>query len=144
MNNLMVKFKRTHPDAIVPCYATKGDAGLDLTAVSVEYDVANQVYVYNTGISIEIPEGYYGQLVPRSSIKKTGMRLVNSPGTIDSSYRGNVLAVFSLTNKMDRVYKVGEKIAQLIILPYPNISLQEVQELSETKRGKGGFGSTGA
>lgn len=138
-NKLKVKFKKVHPDAVTPTYAKNGDAGLDLTAI---YAISSENFIeYRTGIAVEIPEGYVGFVFPRSSVsKKKNFYLKNSVGVIDSGYRGEILLRF---NTSDSRYDAGEKIGQLIILPYPTIQLEEVEELSSTERGEGGFGSTG-
>lgn len=141
---LNVKVKKLHPEAVVPQYAKVGDAGLDLTAVSVELLGKGKV-AYGTGLAFEIPDGYVGLLFPRSSIHKYSLDLTNCVGVIDSGYRGEVKAVFRLTDygHFDKMYSSGERVAQLLILPYPAVTLREVDELSDSERGFGGFGSTG-
>jgi len=148
-----VKIKKTHPSAIIPRYAKEGDAGLDLTATSKSYDEFGNI-CYGTGLAFEIPEGYVGLIFPRSSICKNQLLLSNSVGVIDSGYRGEVsfkfkpsLALNSLQRVTDRkrygVYEVGDRIGQIIIVPYPKIEFVEVDELTETERGEGGYGSSG-
>jgi dUTP pyrophosphatase len=139
-----VKIKKLVENAIVPKYAHETDAGLDLTATSMELDEYGNV-VYHTGLAFEIPKGYVGYIFPRSSISKYSLQLTNSVGVIDSGYRGEVLFKFkTISNKKDfKLYEVGERIGQLIIMPYPNIELVEVDELSSTDRNEGGFGSSG-
>lgn len=138
-NNLNIKFKKTHPDAVAPAYAKDGDAGLDLTATQMT--IEETFIEYGTGIAVEIPVGYVGLVFPRSSVsKKTNFYLKNSVGVIDSGYRGEIKLRFNLS---DNHYQPGEKVGQLIIMPYPTINLEEVDELSSTDRGDGGFGSTG-
>lgn len=148
-----VKIKKVHPDAVIPCYAKDGDAGLDLTATSMHYDEEGNV-CYGTGLAFEIPKGYVGLIFPRSSICKKGILLSNSVGVIDSGYRGEVsfkfkpsmvyLSALGLTvGKNDKVYGVGERVGQIIIMPYPTIEFVEVEDLSETERGEGGYGSSG-
>lgn len=149
-----VKFKKLDEKAVLPSYAKEGDAGLDITATSASSitnsDDGFYYLEYGTGLAVEIPSGHYGKLVPRSSISKTGLIMANSPGTIDSGYRGEVKIRFKVDNglfqefgnKMAK-YNVGDKIAQLIILPYPTVKPVFVDELSSTERGDGGFGSTG-
>ena len=88
-------------------------------------------------------QGYFGLAVPRSSNSKKDLLLTNSVGVIDSGYRGEVIAVFKKTKYLAEAYKVGERFAQLVILPYPEIELEEAEELSVTERGTGGYGSTG-
>ena len=146
---LEVKIKKLHKDAVIPKYETFGSVGMDLTAVSKEYDKHGNV-VFGTGLAIQIPEGYYADLRPRSSISKYDLVLANSVGTTDSDYRGELIlkfkpSVYFGVNRGDDdgvMYDVGDRIAQLVILPYPKVSFVEVDELSETERGTGGFGST--
>lgn len=127
----------------IPSYSKEGDAGLDLTATSKE---ENSLYIeYGTNLAIEIPEGYVGLLYPRSSISKYHLVLANSVGVIDSNYRGEIKVRFKKTidNSYENIYNVGDRVAQLIIMPYPSIELIEVTELSDTTRGQSGFGSSG-
>lgn len=141
-----VKVKKVHKDAVIPNYAKKGDAGLDLTAVSMEFDKEKRVYRYDTGLTLEIPEGYVGLVFPRSSISRTDLKLCNSVGVIDSGYRGTIKAEFkphSLIEPPITLYEVGDRICQIIIVSYPRVEFQESEELSESDRGEGGFGSSG-
>ena len=92
---------------------------------------------------MEIPEGHVGLLYPRSSISKTSCSLRNAVGVIDSGYRGEIMLKFSCSTNLN-IYNVGDRVAQLIIMPYPQVQFEEVEELSDTDRGEGGFGSTGA
>lgn len=145
---MKVKIKKLHPKAIIPKYAKSGDAGLDLTATSMSLDDLN--VIYGTGLAVEIPQGYVGLLFPRSSISKRVLFQRNAVGVIDSGYRGEITIKFGYYKKdhkhifqADKVYEVGERIGQLIIVPYPQIQFVEVSELSETDRGTGGYGSTG-
>jgi dUTP pyrophosphatase len=136
---LKVKFKKLYEDAIAPTYAKEGDAGLDLTATHMTFE--ENFIEYGTGIAVEIPNGYVGLVFPRSSVsKKENFYLKNSVGVIDSGYRGEIKLRF---NSSDNPYQPGEKVGQMIIIPYPTIELEEVDELSSTDRGQGGFGSTG-
>ena len=137
-----VKIKKLHPDAVIPKYSKVGDAGLDLTAISEEWNEDNSIVTYDTGLAIEIPKGHVGLLFPRSSIYKTSLDLTNAVGVIDSSYRGSIMLKFRYVEE-GMVYDVGDRVGQLIILPYPHIEFEEVDELSETDRGEGGYGSTG-
>lgn len=145
-SNIMdVKIKKLHPNAVIPIYAKDGDAGLDLTATSIIFSDNRQI-TYGTGLSMEIPNGYVGLIFPRSSIRKMELELSNSVGVIDSGYRGEIQATFNKTLRDVvgvPVYKIGDRIAQIIILPYPKINFVLSDELSDTKRGDGGFGSTG-
>lgn len=139
---MKVRIKRLNPNAVVPKYAKSGDAAIDLTVTSV-VDEPYQV-TYGFGWAVEIPEGYVGLVFPRSSIKNTELVLSNSVGVIDSGYRGEIMAVFKkLAGSVSKKYYIGDRVAQLIIIPYPQIEFQITDELSETERGAGGFGSTG-
>jgi dUTP pyrophosphatase len=161
---IQVKFRRISPDATVPTKAHASDSGFDLTAVSEPFVGEDGYLQYHTGIALELPEGYEGQIRPRSSISKYDLVLANGgPGTIDESYRGEIIVRFKpvdrfaqgpfvsglfptvSTQNIDklRVYHKGDRIAQLVIVPVPRVELIEVENLSETARGTGGFGSSG-
>jgi dUTP pyrophosphatase len=135
---MQVKVKKLNPNAIIPSYAKNGDAGLDLTAISVSYQ--KNYDEYDTGLAFEIPNGYVGLIFPRSSITKKDIILKNSVGVIDSGFRDSIKFRFT---KDYNTYQVGDRIGQIIILPYPKIELVESDELSETERGLNGYGSTG-
>jgi dUTP pyrophosphatase len=141
---MLVRVKKLHIDAVIPEYSKPGDAGMDLTAISMEKDDHGNV-VYGTGLAIEIPKGHVGLIFPRSSNSKTDLYLTNHVGVIDSGYRGEIMFKFranpSLINA--KIYRPGERVGQLIIIPYPHVYLVETDELSDTERGEGGFGSTG-
>ena len=141
-----VKFKKLHNDAKIPSYAHDTDAGLDLTAVSFtqEFDKSNKlVLVYHTGLAVEIPEGYVGLIFMRSSISDKSISLTNAVAVIDSGYRGELLLKYKITtDSLPTIYQPGEKIGQLIIIPYPKINPIEAEELSSSDRNEGGFGST--
>ena len=144
--SLKVKIKKLHKDAVIPKYAKLGDAGMDLTAVDIKFssppnDKFAPIAQVDSGISVEIPEGFAGLVFPRSSIYKNNTILSNSVGVIDSGYRGSIKANF-FADEETFGYRVGDRFAQLIILSYPQIEFEEVVELSETERGEGGFGST--
>mgnify|MGYP002511246900 CR=1 FL=1 len=134
-----IKLKRINDKAIIPTKAHATDAGFDLYATSCHYD--NGVVTYGTGIAVEIPQGYVGLVFPRSSIVNTNLTLSNSVGVIDSGYRGEIMAKFRKGGST--TYKLGDSIAQLIIMPYPEVTFKEVDELSDSDRGVGGYGSTG-
>lgn len=164
-----IKIKKLHENAVIPEYAKPGDAGMDLTATEKYYDQYGNV-AYKTGIAIEIPQGYVGLIFPRSSCSKQDLVLANSVGVIDSGYRGEIMFKFKPSNvysnpitgyyedgrdpvsdfhyisapeKGDHEnYNVGDRIGQIIIMPYPQVKFIEVDELSSTDRGEGGFGST--
>jgi dUTP pyrophosphatase len=151
-----VKIKKLNPNAVIPSYAKAGDAGMDLVATSIISDTPEQI-TYGMGIALEIPEGFVGLIFPRSSVRKTGLDLSNAVGVVDSGYRGELQATFNKVFGGDRFYdetklteitshdfyKVGDRIAQIMIIPYPPIEFKEVDELSDSERGEGGFGSTG-
>lgn len=169
--DLQVKIKKLHPDAVIPSYAHETDCGMDLTAVSKTFDEYGNV-VYGFGLAFEIPEGYAGFIFPRSSNHKSGLLLTNSVGVIDAGYRGEVTAKFATRKWLtqpeklieriryfikgdysgrlnsfavfnERNYEIGDRVAQMVILPYPKVEFVEVDELSDTERGTGGYGSTG-
>ena len=139
---MKVKIKRLDKSAVIPKYAKDGDAGLDLTATAYKVNEKGQ-YVYTSDLALEIPDGYVGLLFPRSSICKKDLEMTNSVGVIDSNYRGPIKSVFNPTCEDPEIYELGERFAQLIIIPYPKIEFEEVEGLSETERGIGGYGSTG-
>jgi dUTP pyrophosphatase len=140
---MKVKIKKLHPNAVKPKYAKESDAGMDLVATSIIENTSFQI-TYGLGIAIEIPDGMVGLIFPRSSIRNTELILSNSVGVIDAGYRGELQATFNKLNGLDSIaYKVGDRIAQIIIVPHPIIQIVEVDELSESSRGIGGFGSTG-
>lgn len=166
---MKVKVKKLSENAVIPQYAKEGDAGLDLVATSVSTDKDGNI-VYGTGLAFEIPKGYVGLLFPRSSNARTNLILTNSVGVIDSGYRGEVMFKYKALHyymrnyflwrlaekfcKKNKVnpsfevfthchYKVGDRVGQLIIIKHPYIELVESDELSESERGAGGYGSTG-
>lgn len=156
---MKINFKKLHENAVLPSYAKPGDAGLDVTAVSnglvSESNDPSSLWLYveyKTGLSVEIPEGYVGLLFPRSSISKSSLMLANAVGVLDSGFRGEVCFRFKMdygilnqsenTKGSPAIYKKGDKIGQLLIIPYPTIEPWFAEELSETERGSGGFGST--
>jgi dUTP pyrophosphatase len=143
-NSLPIKVKKLHPNAVIPTYSKVGDAGMDLT-ITREIENTSFSVSYGFGIAMEIPMGFVGLVFPRSSVRNQELLLSNCVGVIDSGYRGEIQATFKKTNGLDSMkYKVGERGAQIIILPYPQIKMVESNELSDTERGTGGFGSTGS
>ena len=148
---LQIPVKRfSHAEGLpIPCRATDGSAGIDLHAaisvVLIPYTVApGEIKLIPTGIALAIPKGYVGLLAPRSGVAtKYNVSLANSPGVIDEDFRGEVL--LSLHNRSDKPFLVnrGDRLAQLLVMPYLPVELVEVEELVETERGSGGFGSTG-
>jgi dUTP pyrophosphatase len=140
---MKVKMKKLHPNAVKPKYAKESDAGMDLVATSIKENTTFQI-TYGLGIAMEIPDGMVGLVFPRSSIRNTELMLSNSVGVIDAGYRGELQATFNKLNGLDSVaYNVGDRVAQIVIVPHPIVQFVEVDELSESKRGEGGFGSTG-
>ena len=152
---MKVNVKKLDSNAIVPTYAKHGDAGMDLTAVSKDYDEHGNV-CYGTGLAFEIPNCFVGLLFPRSSNTKKDLILGNSVGVIDSGYRGEVVLKFKaidtqylqdgkltfLKRDFMKEYNIGDRIGQIVIMPVPQIEFNVVDELSTTDRGVGGFGST--
>ena len=181
---MKIKIKKLNDKAVIPTYAHATDAGLDLTATSIKHDFEKDVFIYGTGLAVEIPEGYVGLVFPRSSNRNTEAYMTNHVGVIDAGYRGEIMICYknrTATNIADKIsdiaidfydskvipdefdddnymvetileinrnavkqpYDVGDRIAQLIIIPYPHIEFEEVDELSDTDRGANGHGSTG-
>lgn len=143
---MIIRYRKIYPDAVEPVRGSEWAAGWDLTARAVAYDDENQCVVYSTGLAFEIPRGYVGLLFPRSSIFKKMLWLTNSVGVLDADYRGEVLFKFGIrtdAHKQMGFYEKGERIGQLVIVPVPEVAFLESESLSETKRGAGGYGSTG-
>ena len=142
-----VKIKKVHEKAIIPVKAHATDACFDLTCSSITTEIGEDgqlIIGYHSGVAMEIPEGYVGLVFPRSSIFKKSLSLTNCVGVIDSGYRGEILAKFKTnTNVVPAIYKEGERFAQIMIMPYPEIEFTEVTDLETSDRGDGGFGSTG-
>lgn len=147
IKQMTIKFKRLSEKAVQPIRATKGSAGYDLTATRVTTEInecGQLVLIYHTDLAIELPEGYEGQIRPRSSISKKSLRMCNAPGTIDSDFRGEITIKFiTTTDVVPAVYKEGERIAQLVINKVEGPDFVEATELSTTERADGGYGSTG-
>ena len=143
---MKVKIKKLSSEAVIPTYAKDGDAGMDMVATKVISDNLGSV-TYGTDIAMEIPKGFVGLIFPRSSIRKTNLQLSNSVGVVDSGYRGEIQATFNKIQGIDEYartqYLVGDRICQIMIIPHPTIEFEEVEELNNTERGEGGFGSTG-
>ena len=153
---MKVNVKKLDSNAVIPTYAKHGDAGMDLTAISKEYDEHGNV-CYGTGLAFEIPNGFVGLLFPRSSNTKKDLILGNSVGVIDSGYRGEVVLKFKLVMNCQKfekakqdgsagfdldAYNIGDRVGQIVIMPVPQIEFNVVDELSTSDRGMGGFGST--
>lgn len=168
---MKVKIKKVHPDAVIPQYATEFSAGMDLTVIDWKIDEYGNK-VYHTGLAFEIPKGYAGFIFPRSSNAKKNLWLTNSVGIIDADYRGEVTLKYKTTLRImtsfwlrlrmffgkllstddtikvtnvwdNQDYQIGDKCGQIVIMPFPKIEFEEVEELSTTQRGTGGYGSTG-
>ena len=137
---MKLRIKKLNPNAVIPTYAKDGDAGMDVVATRIINERLDSI-TYGTDIALEIPEGFVGLIFPRSSIRKTDLILSNSVGVIDSGYRGEIQATFKRSGVY--AYAVGDRGAQIMIIPHPPIEFEEVDELSDTERGDGGFGSTG-
>lgn len=139
-----VKVKKLDPDAVFPQYQTPGAAGMDLIALTDQSLNKGQIRLVSTGLAFEIPIGYEGQIRPRSSLaSRHGVTVVNSPGTIDSDYRGEVkVALINLSAESYKITK-GDRIAQLVISPVVHAELDVIEELEPSQRNVGGFGSTG-
>lgn len=143
---MKVKFKKLHKDAVIPKYSRQGDCGLDLTAVSLKWDFHHDYVEYDTGVAVEIPEGFCGLCLPRSSNSNKDLILSNSLGLIDQNYRGSIKFRYKFTREVPRnreYYSIGDRIGQLLIVPCPVIETEEVDELSDTNRQDSGFGSSG-
>ena len=140
---MKVRIKKLIDSAVLPSKAHADDAGFDLVAISVEEDRKRNIVSYGTGLAFEIPKGYVGLIFPRSSIYKHQISLSNCVGVIDSGYRGEVSFRFRIEQPHISRYTTGDRIGQLIIMPYPEIEFEEVEDLSETERGTGGYGSSG-
>ena len=142
---MKVRVKKLNENAVIPSYAKDGDAGMDLVATSIISTTSTQI-TYGIGLALEIPKGFVGLIFPRSSVRKTRLMLSNCVGVVDSGYRGELQATFNKINNdsvSENDYKVGDRIAQIMIIPHPPIEFNQVDELSDTERGDGGFGSTG-
>lgn len=153
-SGVKVKFKKLSPEAVVPAYAKLGDAGVDLTATSM---IETDMYIeYGTSLAVEIPSGFVGLIYARSSLSNYDLILSNHVGVIDSGYRGEIKFRFKKTKDVGviggcitqashliKVYAIGDRIGQLIVMPFPKVTFKEAEELSQSDRGEGGFGSSG-
>tara|TARA_R110001592_G_scaffold121615_1_gene327473 strand:+ start:1200 stop:1637 length:438 start_codon:yes stop_codon:yes gene_type:complete len=144
---MKVKFKKLVDTAVTPSYAKPGDAGMDITTIAHKINTEHNFIEYHTGLAFELPKGYVGLLFPRSSVSKKDISLANCVGVMDSGFRGEI----TFRYKFDRDeyfanvkrYDDGDRIGQLVIMPYPEIELEQVGELADSSRGEGGYGSTG-
>lgn len=139
-----VEFIKTDPDAVTPTRAHPTDIGYDLTVISVKTQMSSNTYLFDTGIAVRPPKGYYIEILPRSSLSKTGWVLSNSVGTIDPDYRGNLFVALTKVDKSTNwnPYQLPFTKVQLILRKANQYNVKEVESLDETVRGDGGFGST--
>lgn len=143
---MKVRIKKLNDKAVMPTKAHATDAGFDLYCTSKEIDWTKRQIVCHTGLAFEIPEGHVGLIFPRSSVSNKPLMMANSVGVVDSCYRGEVTAKFNITDIRQSAfahYQEGDRIAQMIIIPYPEIEFEETDSLSESDRGTCGYGSTG-
>ncbi len=142
---MLVKIKKLHQNSVIPTYAKVGDVGLDLTATSLSYK--DDLFLeYGTGLAIEIPAGFGGFIFPRSSISNYDLSLCNSVGVIDTNYIGEIKIRFKILHNYQvdkKIYNIGDRICQLVILPVPKIEFELTEELKDSIRGSSGFGSSG-
>ena len=138
------KFKRIHPDAVLPAYAHPSDAGMDIRSVADVTVPARGRALVPTGLVVLLPPLYEAQVRPRSGLAlKHGITVLNTPGTIDSGYRGEIGVILFNSSDVDFQVKKGDRVAQVVIAPVTQPVIEEAQEIDETDRGAGGFGSTG-
>lgn len=150
---MKLKIKKLHPDAVIPKYQTAGASGFDLHALEDITIAYGQTVLVKTGLSVAVEPGYELQVRPRSGLSlKTGLRVANAPGTVDADYRGEVCVIMTNTRNAiqagtgfpaPEVIKKGDRIAQGVICPVLQVEFVEVEDLDETDRGAGGYGSTG-
>ena len=145
--NIPMKIKKLHPDAILPAYASAGAAGADLHVLADKEGVtvgAGQTVLVHTGVALAIPEGYVGLVYARSGMAtKRGLAPANKVGVIDSDYRGEIMVALHNHGDTAQTVAAGDRIAQLVIAPVVTAAFEEVEDLDDTDRGAGGFGSTG-
>jgi dUTP pyrophosphatase len=139
-----VKILKLSDEAKFNGYQREGDSGVDLSSIEDKIVKSKSRCLVKTGIAIEIPLGYEAQVRPRSGLAlKNGITVLNTPGTIDSGYRGEIGVIVFNSSEEDFIVKKGDRIAQLVVCPIINANFIFVEELSKTKRSDGGFGSTG-
>jgi dUTP pyrophosphatase len=142
--NLEVKIKRTHPDAKIPLQANAGDAGMDLYSIEQVEIPSGESRLIQTGLQIELPKGTEAQVRPRSGLAlKHSITVLNTPGTIDEGYRGEIGVILINHGKETFVVEKSMRIAQMVIQLVPEVKLIEVEELSDSERGASGFGASG-
>ncbi len=141
---MTLKFKRIHPDAVLPAYAHASDAGMDVRSVDAVTIPVGKRELIHTGLVAILPLGYELQVRPRSGLAlKSGVTVLNTPGTIDAGYRGEIGVILANFGETPFEVKPGDKIAQLVFAPVLQPTIEETETIDETDRGSGGFGSTG-
>ena len=141
---MTLRFRKVHPDAVLPSYAHPSDAGMDVRSVEDLTIAPGKRALVHTGLVMLLPPKYEAQVRPRSGLAlKRGVTVLNTPGTIDSGYRGEVGVILANFGEDDFQVKKGDKIAQIVIAPVTQPEIVETTEVDETDRGSGGFGSTG-
>ena len=140
-----LRIKKLNEKAVIPTYGTEYSAGADLYAVGEKYEIEpHKTVLVKTGISMEIPEGYAGLIFARSGMaSKRGLAPANKVGVIDADYRGEIMVALHNHSDVKQIVEEGERVAQISIVPFLKVEFEECEELSETVRGAGGFGSTG-
>ena len=145
-NTPTIKVKKMNSNATLPTRGSEEAAGIDLYAC-IDNPITIQPHdsvTFNSGVAFELPKGYFGAVVPRSSIGiKKHLRLCNDVGVIDFDYKGSVLMAFHNDSAYPQTINPGDRIAQMVLLPYVTFPIEEVEELTDTERGEGGIGSTG-
>ena len=141
---MTLRFRKVHPDAVLPSYAHPSDAGMDVRSVEDLTIAPGKRALVHTGLVMLLPPKYEAQVRPRSGLAlKSGVTVLNTPGTIDSGYRGEVGVILANFGEADFQVKKGDKVAQIVIAPVTQPEIVETTEVDETDRGSGGFGSTG-
>jgi len=139
-----LKINKLHEDAVLPFYAKFGDAGMDLHSIEEIELMPGRRALVRTGLAMELPKNYEAQIRPRSGLSiKKGLTVLNSPGTVDSGFRGEVCVILANLGEETYLVNKGERIAQMVINKFESVEIEEVEHLSDTERGSGGFGSTG-
>lgn len=141
---MKLKFRKLSPDAVIPCYAHPGDAGMDICAVETQEIVPGARGLVKTGLAVELPPGTEAQIRPRSGLAaRNGISVLNTPGTIDEGYRGEICVLLVNFGHVPFVVEKGMRIAQMVVCPVIRVTIEEVDTLNETARDIDGFGSTG-
>lgn len=142
---MTLAFKRVHPEAVLPAYAHESDAGMDIRSVAEVVIPARGRALVPTGLVVLLPPNYEAQVRPRSGLAlKSGITVLNTPGTIDAGYRGEIGVILFNTTDTDFAVHKGDRVAQIVIAPVTRVEVIETDSVEETDRGAGGFGSTGA